>query len=249
MTGADLIIPQWPAPGNVHAAATTRRGGYSQPPYDSFNLAAHVGDQPEAVQQNRELLRRELRLPASPCWLDQRHGSEVAVVDNVTPGKTPRTADAAVAQSGGKVCVVLTADCLPVLLCDKGGTCVAAVHAGWRGLAAGVLAAALAQLNVPADGLMAWLGPCISARAYEVDQPVRARLLAASPDSGSAFHPSRPGHWLADLAAVARLQLREHGVIEIYGTDLCTYSEPQRFFSHRRDGDTGRQATLIWLQR
>lgn len=239
-----IIAADWPAPANVSACTTLRGGGASRAPFDSFNLAAHVGDDPRDVERNRAALREALTLPREPAWLEQRHGSGVVAVDH--PARGARAADAAIAHAPGHVCAVLTADCLPVLICDAGGTRIAAVHAGWRGLAAGVIAAAIGRLDAGGRRLLAWLGPAIGPEAYEVDEPVRTRLLAACPQAQDAFTPVRPGHWHADLYGVARHQLGQAGVDAVWGGDFCTYSD-RRFFSHRRDGLCGRQASLIWL--
>lgn len=241
-----IIAADWPAPPNVRAFSTTRRGGMSHIPYDSMNLAHHVGDQPRRVDGNRAMLATELGLPSAPVWLDQQHSRGVARIDAVNDGE-PIRADAAVTLVPGRVCAVMTADCLPILICDTDGTRVAAVHAGWRGLASGIIDAAVAHLEPYGRTLLAWLGPGISAAAYEVDATVRTRLLAACPEAASAFEETRPGHWNADLATVARHQLERAGVHECYGGDVCTYKDRARFFSHRRDGVCGRMASLIWL--
>lgn len=243
-----VLRADWPAPARVQAVATTRAGGVSIPPYASLNLGDHVNDDPAAVGRNRELLRAGLALPTAPVWLHQVHGA-AAVEATVTGSRV--TADASWTSSTGIVCAVLTADCLPVLFCNRAGTHVAAAHAGWRGLAAGVLESTVAWLA--ADGvrpasLLAWLGPAIGPAAYEVGVEVRDTFLRADPAAGAAFSPNRPGHWRLDLYTAARLRLRRAGVTAIYGGDRCTLAEPERFFSHRRDGVTGRQATLIWLQ-
>lgn len=243
----DLIRPDWPAPPAVHAVATTRTGGSSRGAYASLNLGDHVSDGRAAVLSNRARLRAELELPGEPLWLQQVHGIEV--VNVATAGSRP-TADAAYADSPGLVCAVLTADCLPVLLCDRAGTRVAAVHAGWRGLAAGVLEASVAALvasGVAAGDLLAWLGPAIGPQAYEVGAEVRNAFLAADPEADAAFRSGRPGHWLLDLYAAARARLARAGVTAVWGGNCCTFSDPQHFYSHRRDARTGRQASLIWL--
>ena len=244
MLNHNIIAADWSAPANVRAYTTLRGGGVSRPPFDALNLAAHVGDDPAHVARNRALLRQALELPGEPVWLDQRHGSAVVSIDTAPRDRPP--ADAAVAHTPEQVCAVLTADCLPVLLCDSDGTRVAAVHAGWRGLAAGVIGAAIGRLDSGGGRLMAWLGPAIGPEAYEVDAPVHTQLLASCPQAEDAFAPSRPGHWFADLRAVARHQLRAAGVDAIAGGDLCTCAD-ERLFSHRRDGVCGRQASLIWL--
>ncbi len=244
MTEPRFLYPDWPAPGNVRAAASTRAGGVSRGAYAGLNLAAHVGDQPGDVAENRKILAQALRLPGEPYWLDQRHGAGVREA-RIRPG--PVSADASHTASAGPVCVVQTADCLPVLLCSRNGDWVAAAHAGWRGIAANVLGAAIrAYPGLPAD-LMAWLGPAISAACYEVDTPVRDALgeeLAAV-----AWRPSgRAGHGSLDLVAAAAWQLGQAGVADCFGGRWCTFQDERRFYSHRRDRTTGRMATLIWLE-
>lgn len=226
------------------AVSTTRIGGISEGAYASLNLAKHVGDSVDAVERNRALLVRELGLVEAPRWLDQVHGTQVASADKMTD---PIAADAAVASGRDVACVVMTADCLPILLCDRRGRHVAAVHGGWRGLVSGVIAASVAALvscgAAPAD-LLAWLGPAIGPAAYEVGDDVRAAVQAA--DAAEALAPGAPGHWQLDLYAFARNRLRACGVEAIHGGNFCTYSDPRRFFSYRRDGACGRQASLIW---
>ena len=246
LSGLDLIQPDWPAPSRVRALATTRAGGFSTAPWAALNLGDHVGDDPASVRRNRELLRATLGLPGEPAWLQQVHGT--AVVAAATASS--RVADASWTTKPGIVCAVLTADCLPVLFCNRAGTHVAAAHAGWRGLAAGVLESTVGLLiadGVRPDSLLAWLGPAIGPAAYEVAGDVRDAFLQADPAAAIAFQPHRPGHWLLDLYAAARLRLRRAGVTAVTGGDYCTLAEPQRFFSHRRDGVTGRQATVICL--
>lgn len=243
----DLIRPDWPAPAAVRAFATTRTGGCSRGVYASLNLGDHVADGRAPVQSNRAKLRAALELPAEPLWLQQVHGIEV--VNAATAGLRP-AADAAYADSPGRVCAVLTADCLPVLFCDRAGTRVAAAHAGWRGLAGGVLEASVAALcssGAAAEDLLAWLGPAIGPQAYEVGEEVRSAFLAADPGAEAAFRDGRPGHWWLDLYAAARARLARAGVTAVWGGNYCTWSDPQHFYSHRRSGRTGRQATLIWL--
>ncbi|MDD4928267.1 MAG: peptidoglycan editing factor PgeF [Gallionella sp.] len=236
------LIPDWPAPARVRALQTTRQGGVSVAPYDSLNLGDHVGDPQQAVARNRLLL--SARLPSDPLWLEQVHGRVVADAD--APG-CQRRADASVARRAGSVCAVMTADCLPLLLCDQVGSVVAAVHAGWRGLASGVIEATVAAMDVAPGNLMAWMGPAIGPQAFEVGDEVRAAFVAANARAAVGFIPGSSGKWQADIYALARLRLNLLGVNDIYGGDRCTYSEPGEFFSYRRDGVTGRQATLIWL--
>jgi YfiH family protein len=236
------IIPGWPAPANVHALSTSRHGGVSVAPYASLNLGEHVDDDAQAVTQNRALLRRHL--PADPLWLKQVHGTAVADAGRLTD--TPE-ADACVAHQAGQVCAVLTADCLPLLLCDRHGTAVAAAHAGWRGLAEGVIEATVASMQRTPDTLLAWLGPAIGPQAFEVGDEVRERFLAHDGAAASAFIPHGNGKWLADIFRLARLRLAECGITQVSGGDFCTFSEASRFFSYRREGTTGRMASLIWL--
>lgn len=238
----EWIVPEWPAPHGVQALSTTRRGGVSEGGYHSLNLGDHVGDQPAHVAENRA--RVAAHLPAAPLWLSQVHG--VRVVDAALAADGEQ-ADAALVRIPGRVCAVMTADCLPVLFCHRGGQVVAAAHAGWRGLAGGVLEATLAAMAVPGNEVMAWLGPAIGPTAFEVGDDVRTAFAGADPAAASAFAAATPGKWLADLYALARLRLRRCGVTAIYGGDRCTVSEPGLFFSHRRDRVTGRMASLIWL--
>jgi YfiH family protein len=246
VTGLGWIVPEWPAPPGVRAVATLRSGGASSGPYGSFNLGDHVGDDPAAVAANRARLRAELELAVEPCWLRQVHGTGVA---QAVAGGSPPEADAAVTGLPGVACVVLTADCLPVLFARRDGTQVAAAHAGWRGLVAGVLEATVRALCAagggPAD-LLAWLGPAIGPEAYEVGGEVHDALLAADPGAGVALRPGRPGHWWLDLYTAARRRLGSAGVTAVYGGAWCTATEAEKFFSYRRDGTCGRQATLVW---
>ena len=241
----DLLTPDWPAPPNVRALQTLRPGGCSAAPWDSFNLGDHVGDDPARVAANRAALRRHL--PAEPLWLQQVHG--IAAVD---AGKTANSgsgvvADAAFARQPDVVCAVMTADCLPVLFCDRAGSVVAAAHAGWRGLLGGILESTLVGMAVSAAELLAWLGPAIGPQAFEVGDEVRTAFLADDPAATTAFVALGPGKWLADLYALARRRLLRAGVQQIYGGGECTLSDRARYFSYRRDGITGRMATLIWL--
>ncbi len=251
MPAPDLqwIEPGWPAPTHVRSASTLRLGGVSGGRYAGLNLGAHVGDHPAAVLENRRRLRRALKLPTEPFWLNQVHG--VAVARPAWRTGRPPTADVCVynAAVGGQpgVCAVLTADCLPVLFCDRAGTRIAAAHAGWRGLAAGVLARAVEALGVPGDQLLAWIGPAIGPAAFEVGDDVVQAFTSAHPESKSAFVPNPRGRWQADLPALARQELKRLGVGDVHGGSRCTASEPDSLFSYRRDGQTGRMATLIWL--
>ena len=247
-----LITPDWPAPANVRALQTTRQGGISSPPYDSLNLGGHVGDAPLRVTRNR--LSLNSLLPGEPVWLEQVHGTVVANADmaGCAPGADAciaRRSASALRPDSGQVCVVMTADCLPVLLCDRQGTVVGAAHAGWKGLAAGVIEATVQAMGVPPQEMMAWLGPAISQSAFEVGEDVRAAFVKADPQAAAAFVSGKEsGKYLADIYALARLRLSALGITDIYGGDRCTYSEPEQFFSYRRDGVTGRQGTFIWLE-
>jgi YfiH family protein len=238
-----LIIPNWHAPPNVHALQTTRIGGFSRAPYDSLNLGSHVADAPLDVARNRILLNT--LMPSEPVWLEQVHGMVVANADSASC--LPQ-ADACIATHRSAVCVVMTADCLPVLLCDQQGTVVGAVHAGWKGLAAGVIEATVQAMNAPPQNLMAWLGPAISQDAFEVGAEVREVFITADPQASAAFVAGQDGKWLADIYALARLRLNALGITKIFGGDYCTYLEADKFFSYRRDGTTGRTGTFIWLE-
>jgi polyphenol oxidase len=238
------ITPDWPAPAQVKAAATLRTGGVSQGPYASLNLGTHVGDDAAAVAENRRLLKAALQLPSEPAWLNQVHGAHVVMANSHV---SPPTADASVAHSAGQVCVVLTADCLPVLFCDRQGTRVAAAHAGWRGLAGGVLGATISALDVPPSQLLAWLGPAIEQQAFEVGTEVREQFLALGANNAAAFQVNAHGRWQADLYQLARNELARLGVHDVSGGDRRCYAEAESFFSYRRDARTGRMATLIWL--
>ncbi|MGC0154762.1 peptidoglycan editing factor PgeF [Chromobacterium vaccinii] len=244
MPAEDWIAADWPAPATVKTLLTTRSGGVSQPPYASLNLGAHVGDAPDHVAANRARLRDEL--PAEPAWLNQVHG--IAVVDAAAVGADAPDADASFARAPGAVCAVMTADCLPLLLCDDAGGVVAAVHAGWRGLCDGVIEAAVAAIGAPPATLMAWLGPAIGPDAFEVGAEVRQAFVERDAAAAAAFIDIDDGKYLADIYALARLRLAGLGVDRVYGGDFCTVIDRDRFFSYRRDGVTGRMASLIWLE-
>lgn len=239
------IIPEWPAPANVRACMTTRSGGVSQGPYQSLNLGDHVDDEPQNVVQNRALLSTVLNLPEMPVWLNQVHGTNIVQLPYAN-AVSPQ-ADGSFSRVAGKVCVVMTADCLPVLLCDKQGTIVAAAHAGWRGLAAGVIENTVKAMAVAPDTLLAWLGPAIGPEAFEVGPEVVTAFVDQDSKARHAFRQTSEQHWLADIYALARLRLQSIGITEISGGGLCTYSEAGRFYSFRRDKITGRMAALIWL--
>jgi polyphenol oxidase len=237
------LVPQWPAPDRVRALVTSRNGGVSQGPYRSLNLGTQVGDNPQCVMENRGLLRAHL--PAEPKWLTQVHGTNVVSADRATPAVE---ADAAFTRMPGTVCAIMMADCLPVLIADREGSVVAAVHAGWRGLAAGVIENTVHTIGLPPAQLLAWLGPAIGPSAFEVGSEVRETFIRADGAAAGAFIAHRSGKWLADLYNLARLRLRRIGMTDIHGGGLCTNSDPDRFFSHRRDKITGRMAALIWLE-
>ena len=272
----ELIVPRWDAPSNVRAVTSTRRGGVSSGEFASLNLGDHVGDEPARVAANRALLREALRLPAEPLWLEQVHGCDVAdgwggdrgsgwgagwesgefrvssgealsAGCDTGGGRCPQ-ADAAVAREPGRVCVVMTADCLPVLLCDDSGGVVAAAHAGWRGLLDGVIEATVASMRVAPQQVRAWLGPAIGPASFEVGPEVRERFCAVSAQAEVGFVAGVGGRWLADLYLLARQRLSSVGVQRISGGEHCTFRDQERFFSYRRDGRTGRMASLIWME-
>ena len=238
------VEPEWPAPAGVRALSTFRSGGVSAAPYASLNLGDHVGDVPEAVIENRRRLKAAAGLPAEPAWLRQVHGTTVADLDAGFAGP----ADAAFTRRRGRVCAILTADCLALVLAADSGDLVAAAHAGWRGLAGGVIEATVKALQVAPATLMAWLGPAIGPQHFEVGAEVRDAFVKADLGAEAAFAPNARGRFMADLSALARRRLAALGVNRIYGGGHCTYAERDRYFSHRRDGVTGRQATLIWLE-
>ncbi len=239
---ADCFVPDWPAPATVRALQTRRGGGCSPAPWASLNLGDHVGDAPERVAANRALLAAQL--PAEPCWLQQVHGTRA--VDAAFAQKTP-VADAAYTRQPGVVCAVMTADCLPILLCDRAGQVVAAVHAGWRGLLAGVIESTVQAMACSPADLLAWLGPAIGPTAFEVGDEVQQAFVAHSASAAIAFVAHGQGKWLADLPQLARQRLQALGVSAIHGAEQCTVNQPADYFSYRRDGVTGRMATLIWL--
>jgi len=238
----DWIVPDWPAPANVKALITTRAGGVSKGPFASLNLGLRAGDDPQAVAANRDRLHS--LLPQQPRWLRQVHGAS-AVEADALEGRPE--ADAGIARRPGTVCAVLVADCIPVLLADRAGTTVAIAHAGWRGLAAGVIENTACRMAVDPRGLIAYLGPGIGPGAFEVGADVRDAFLARDADAAAAFTPHAAGKWLADLFLLARQCLRRARVHEIHGGELCTYSDARRFFSYRRERTTGRMAAVIWL--
>ena len=276
----DWIVPDWPAPTHVRALMTTRAGGVGRPPFDTMNPAVHVGDDPAAVAENRAILRASL--PAEPLWLNQVHGIRVFELlipplekggrgdswgaDRATPleshpfpvlqrGEITPEADACVTRETGQVCAVLTADCLPVLFCDDTGSVVAAAHAGWRGLAGGVLEETVKAMGAAPERILAWLGPAIGPASFEVGPEVREAFVDRHAMAGIAFRPALPGtldesprKWLADIYMLARIRLAAVGVGRVFGGGACTFKESGRFFSYRRDGQTGRMASLIWFE-
>jgi YfiH family protein len=239
------LTPDWPAPAAVRALSTLRGGGVSEPPYATLNLGDHVEDAAAAVAENRRRLRAAAGLPEEPTWLAQVHGTCVRDLDSLGPAGP---ADAAVTRQPGRICAILTADCLPVLLATESGDRVGAAHAGWRGLAAGVIEATLRALRTPSRELLVWLGPAIGPRHFEIGAEVRDMLLHGDLAAASAFEPNSRGRFMADLYALARRRLIRQGVERIYGGGECTFTDRDKYFSHRRDGRTGRQATLIWLE-
>ncbi len=276
MEAPGLFSPDWEVPGNVRAIQTTRRGGFSRGPWSGFNLALHTGDDPERVQRNRALLTSTLGLPQAPQWPQQVHGVKVVDADRLpAPGTCGQVeaepeveagleaeveaeveakveakveADAVMTRIPGVVCSIQTADCLPVLFATEDGSAVAAAHAGWRGLCHGVLEATLAALAIDPSRITVWLGPAIGPAAFEVGPEVRDSFCTDDADAAGAFVAGIGDRWYADLYALARLRLRRAGVQRISGGGYCTYSSPDEFFSYRRDGVTGRMATLIWME-
>jgi YfiH family protein len=244
-SGMDLAFlrPEWPARSGVRAAFTLRTGGVSEGPYESLNLGAHVGDRPEDVRTNRERVRTVLELPSEPAWLEQVHGTDVRELGRQTGSGS---ADAVIVREPGAVAVIQVADCLPVLFASVDGTRVAAAHAGWRGLAAGVLERTVSRLALEPAKLLAWIGPGIGAGHFEVGAEVRAEFLTRDADAVQAFAPNSRGRWQCDLAMLAKQRLRKAGLTQIFGGHWCTYEDGERFFSFRRDGRCGRMAALIW---
>ena len=247
----DWIIPHWPAPENVRAITTTRIGGFSEGAYASMNLGDRTDDNMIAIARNRNYLVKSLDLPEEPCWLFQSHGNKVVrLYDDTSPNQH---ADASYSTVANKVCAVLTADCLPVLLCARDGSAVAAVHAGWRGLANGIVDNTISTLlhfgKCKPENLLAWLGPAIGPGVFEVGEEVVDAFCSQLPHAKEAFIPI-PGDnkWLADIYTLARQRLHRMGVNDIYGGGFCTVNQYEKFYSYRRDADTGRMATLIWMQ-
>lgn len=243
IAAADLIVPDWPAPPGVHARVTTRNGGVSRGSHRSLNLGTRTGDDPASVAENRR--RLDALLPGPARWLQQVHGNRVVAAHSI---EAPPEADASFTDHAQVVCTVMIADCMPVLLCSEDGRHVGAVHCGWRGLSGGAIENTLAAIGVDAQRMIAWLGPAIGPAAFEVGTDVRDAFLAVDPSAAVAFvaSPAAPGKWLADLFTLGRRRLARAGVERVYGGGLCTVSDPERFFSYRRDKVTGRMATLVW---
>ncbi len=239
----EFIQPGWDAPPGVRAGCTTRAAGISGSSFDNFNMAMHVGDDQVRVEQNRSLLRTALELPAEPCWISQTHGTHSVVLEL----DASRDADAAITRLPGTVAVVMTADCLPILVCNRNGSEVAAIHAGWRGLQAGVIQSALAKMESPRDQMMVWIGPGISQACFEVGEEVRTAFLQAGVDIEAHFHASRQGHWLCNLAGLAEGILKVEGVTAVYRDAHCSFRDVDKFYSYRREPRTGRMASLIWF--
>ncbi len=239
----ELIVADWPAPAGIHAVTTTRLGGVSQPPFDSLNLGDHVGDNPQAVTENRQRLRQIAALPAEPLWLQQTHSTQVI---NAADWQPSIEADAIVSDKTNRVCAILTADCLPICLYDQQTRKIAAIHAGWRGLAGGIIEKTIAHMQAEITDLIAWLGPAIGPQQFEVGSDVYEVFTQSSTQAVQAFSIQDNGRYLADIYQLARQRLTKCGVEQISGGEHCTVSDPATFYSYRRDGQTGRMATLIW---
>lgn len=238
------IVPDWPVAAQVKSVITTRRGGVSSGGYAGFNLGDHVGDDAAAVSENRRRLVQGLQLPGEPLWLEQVHGTRVVEADHSRPGTQ---ADGSFTHSSKRVCAVMTADCLPVLLTDKAGSRVAALHAGWRGLVAGVIEQGVDRLALPGEDLLAYLGPAIGPSAFEVGDEVREQFCRQDEAAAEAFTETGKKKWLADIYELAKQRLRRRQVSQVFGGGRCTYSEATEFFSYRRDGQCGRMASMIWM--
>jgi hypothetical protein len=239
----EIVKPDWPAPPSIRACCTTRPGGFSLAPYDSLNVGLHVGDSAERVARNRARLREQLELPCEPCWINQTHG-----VHAVTLGEEEeRNADAAIAREPGRIAVIMTADCLPILMCNQQGSEVAAVHAGWRGLQGGVIQSTLAAMHSSPQQLIAWIGPGISQACFEVGDEVYSAFVGQDPAAARGFTANRPGHWLCDLGGLAESILCAAGVAGVTRSPHCSYLNAEMFFSYRREATTGRMASLIWI--
>ncbi len=235
------LIPDWPAPANIHTATTLRTGGVSSGAYNSLNLAAHVGDDKDCVQENRQRVKDWLALPSEPVWLEQTHSN---IVINAGLSTSLQQADASYTDTAGVVCVVMTADCLPLLICSTDGKKIAAIHAGWKGLLAGIISNTLTTLA--SKDVLVWLGPAIGAHSFEVGAEVREAFVTKFAPFAAGFVQISEHKYLADIYQLARIELAAHGVHAVYGGDFCTFTEQERFYSYRRDAQTGRMATLIW---
>lgn len=240
----EFITPDWTMPDHIQAYTTTRKGGISSTPYDSLNLANHVNDAAENVEKNRKTLATALKLPTSPLWLQQTHSTEVINSQDWYEGIE---ADAIYCNQINHICAIMTADCLPLLLSNESGTEVAAIHAGWRGLADGIIEKTIAQFDDAAEHIYAWLGPAIGPEKFEVGQDVYETFLSHDPMAEVAFQATDDSHFLADIYQLARLRLRQHGISRLSGGHYCTMTDASRFFSYRRDGETGRMVSLIWI--
>lgn len=238
-----MIRPEWDVPSGVHAAFTLRTGGVSAAPFDSLNVGSQVGDSASAVAENRRRVREALALPSEPVWLEQVHGTDVVDLD----ASDARRGDAAITHARGRVCAIQVADCMPVLFANRAGSAVGAAHAGWRGLAGGVLEATVTALGADGSELSAWLGPAISQAHFEVGDEVREAFVAGDAAAADAFIRNARGRWQCDLYALARRRLATLGVSRVQGGSLCTYADRARFFSYRRDGRCGRMVALVWM--
>lgn len=246
MSDPALLEFSWKLPTGVRAAFTTRLGGVSAAPWDGLNLGAHVGDAPEAVAENRRRVQERAGMRAAPAWLNQVHGVAVSDLDSAKARDAPVTADASITTGRDQACVVMVADCLPVLFSSRDGQRIGAAHAGWRGLASGILEHTVLAMGVPGSELVAWMGPAISREHFEVGDEVRTAFISQDAGAAEAFLPNARGKWQADLFALARRRLNALGVSDVSGGEWCTFADPAQFFSHRRDGKGGRMAALIW---
>lgn len=240
------IAADWPAPDFIKAGVTTRAGGVSAKPFNNLNIATHVGDKLSDVEKNRSILLHDLKIPNAPQWLEQTHSTETILLPNSI--KIPK-ADASYTLEKNIVCAVMTADCLPLLITDEKGGCVAAIHAGWRGLCDGIIEATIKKLPAEAESLLVWMGPAIGADVYEIGKEVYDAYTAIDEDTKEAFTPTTEGHWLFDIYQLAKLKLNKIGIKKIYGGEHCTFSEEDNFFSYRRDNVTGRMASMIWIDK
>ena len=241
----DLWLPaNWPAPEWIIAGTTTRTGGFSKTPYQSLNLATHVGDNINHVERNRKLVSDHLAMPSEPLWLTQEHGNIIVEPDNSTDNIK---ADGVYTRKEDLICVILTADCLPLLLCDRSGSEIAAIHIGWRGLGKNIIKIAVNKFTCDSRRILAWLGPCIETVHYEIDHNVYNWINSTLPGNEKFFTVTRKGHWLMDLCGIITRELKLLGIIHIHHSDYCTFSGATRFYSHRREGVTGRMASMIWI--